>query len=174
LDATVISNELAADSSPSALQVVGDGLLRDLVRVVDRSYFANTTSNGPAGLLSITPTTADAGDTWSNFDAFEFAKSNAEQHNTIVDTLVCNPATALKLATLKESSVAGSNRALLQSDPTAPRRTHRVRRTTDHLTDHRKRYCLGLAESANQCGAQAKCHSRARPQRLLHQLEDRD
>ena len=29
---TVITNELAADSSPSALQVVGDGLLRELIR----------------------------------------------------------------------------------------------------------------------------------------------
>ena len=53
---TVITNELAADSSPSALQVVGDGLLRDLIRVVDKAFFANTTASGPAGLLSITPT----------------------------------------------------------------------------------------------------------------------
>ena len=117
---TVITDELAADSSPSALQVVGDGLLRDLVRVVDKSFFANTTPNGPAGLLSITPTAADAGDAWTNLDAFEFAKSNAEQHNTVVETFVANPATALKLATLKQFGTAGSNVPLLAPDPTAP------------------------------------------------------
>jgi HK97 family phage major capsid protein len=117
---TVITNELAADSSPAALQIVGDGLVRDLARKTDQVFFANTTTNGPAGLLSITPTAADAGDAWANLDAFEFAKSNAEQHNTVVDTFVSNPATALKIATLKESTATGSNRALLQPDPTAP------------------------------------------------------
>ena len=117
---TVITNELALDSSPSALQIVGEGLVRDLARKTDAAYFGNTTANGPSGLLSITPTAADAGDACANLDAFEFAKSNAEQHNTVVDTFVCNPATALKIATLKESTTAGSNRALLQADPTAP------------------------------------------------------
>ena len=39
---------------------------------------------------------------------------------TIVDSFVCNPATAVKLATLKEFGATGSNKALLQADPTAP------------------------------------------------------
>jgi HK97 family phage major capsid protein len=116
----LISNELAADSSPAALGVVGDGLVRDIARKLDTAFAANTTTNGPAGLLSITPTAADAGDAWVNLDAFEFAKSNAEQHNTTVDSFLCSPTTALKLATLKESTAAGSNRALLAPDPTAP------------------------------------------------------
>ncbi len=47
-------------------------------------------------------------------------KSNAEQHNTVVDSWLCNPSTALKLATLKQFGTAGSNVALLASDPTAP------------------------------------------------------
>jgi HK97 family phage major capsid protein len=117
---TVITNELAADTSPAALGIVGDGLVRDLARKCDSAFFGNTVANGPSGLLSITPTAADAGDAWTNLDAFEFAKSNAEQHNTVADTFVSNPATALKIATLKESTTAGSNRALLQADPTAP------------------------------------------------------
>jgi predicted phage gp36 major capsid-like protein len=33
---SIISSELAADSSPAAQQVVGDGLVRDLVRKLDR------------------------------------------------------------------------------------------------------------------------------------------
>ena len=116
----VISNELANDSSPAALSIVGDGLVRDIGRKMDQAFFANTTTNGPAGLLSITPTAADAGDAWGNLDAFEIAKSNAEQHNTTVDNFVCNPATALKLATLKSFAAVGSNIPLLAPDPSAP------------------------------------------------------
>lgn len=115
---TVITEELSQDSSPAALQVVGDGLLRDLIRVVDKAFFASSTANGPAGLLPITPTPVDAGDAWANLDWAEFAKSNAGQHNTTVDTFVCNPATALKIATLREQS--GSNKNLLQPDPSQP------------------------------------------------------
>ena len=116
----VISNELANDSSPAALSVVGDGLTRDLARKADVAFAGNTTVNGPNGLLSVATTPADAGDAWANLDAFEFAKSNAEQHNTVVDSWLMNPSTALKLSTLKESTVAGSNRALLAADPSAP------------------------------------------------------
>jgi HK97 family phage major capsid protein len=100
--------------------VVGDGLTRDLARKADTAFAASTTTNGPAGLLSVATTAADAGDAWTNLDAFEFAKSNAEQHNTTVYSWLMNPGTALKLSTLKESTVAGSNRALLAADPTAP------------------------------------------------------
>lgn len=117
---TVISSELAADSSPAALQIVGEGIVRDLARKADAAFFANTTTNGPAGLLSIAANAIDAGDTWANLDWAEAAKTNAEQHNTVVDSFVCSPATALKISTIKEYGTAGSNRALLGSDPTAP------------------------------------------------------
>lgn len=117
---TVVSSELAADSSPAALQVVGDGIVRDLARKADAAFFGNTTTNGPAGLLSIASTAVDAGGTWANFDFVETAKANAENANTVVDAFVCSPATAVKLATLKEYGTAGSNKALLQADPTAP------------------------------------------------------
>ncbi|MBS1693177.1 MAG: phage major capsid protein [Actinobacteria bacterium] len=114
----VVSNELAADSSPAALGVVGEGLVRDLARKIDAAFFANTTTNGPAGLLSIASTTIDAGDTWVNLDWAEQAKTLAELHNVTVDAFVCHPNTALDLASLKDET--GSNRPLLQPDPTAP------------------------------------------------------
>ncbi|WP_176552531.1 phage major capsid protein [Mycobacterium kansasii] len=117
---TVISNELAADSSPAAQQIVGDGITRDLARKLDAAYFGDTTTNGPSGLLSIAATSVDAGDTWANFDWAEQAKSVAEQRNAAVTAFVCSPTTAVKLATLKEYGTAGSNRPLLQGDPTAP------------------------------------------------------
>jgi HK97 family phage major capsid protein len=115
---TVISNELAADSSPAALQVVGEGLVRDLKRKVDAAYFGNTTTNGPSGLGSLTTTVIDAGDAWTNLDAFEGAKSAAETLHTTISAFVTNPTTALALASLKEQT--GSNKALLASDPTSP------------------------------------------------------
>jgi HK97 family phage major capsid protein len=113
---TVISNELAADSSPAALQVVGDGLVRDLKRKLDAAYFGNTTTNGPSGLLSVSSTAVDGGDTWTNLDWAEAAKSAAETVHTTITAFVASPATALKLAQLKEQT--GSNKDLLGSDPT--------------------------------------------------------
>lgn len=115
---TVISNELAADSSPAALQVVGDGLVRDLKRKLDAAYFGNTTTNGPSGLLSLTTATVDAGDTWTNLDWAEEAKSAAETVHTTLTSFVASPATALALGEIKE--LTGSNKALLGSDPTRP------------------------------------------------------
>ena len=118
---TVISNELASDSSPAALSVVGDSLVRDLARKVDSAFFGNTVANGPSGLASLTTNaTATNGGSWSTFDWAEAARSVAEQHNSVVDTFVCAPATALALATLKEYSTAGSNRPLLGADPSSP------------------------------------------------------
>lgn len=116
---TVISNELAADSSPAALQVVGDGLVRDLKRKVDAAYFGNTTVNGPSGLGSLTTATVDAGDAWTNLDWAEAAKSAAETVHADLTAFVASPATALALAELKELPT-GSNKALLGADPTKP------------------------------------------------------
>ena len=115
---TVITNELAADSSPAALQVVGDGLVRDLKRKLDAAFFGNTTTNGPSGLGSLTTTVIDAGDAWANLDAFEGAKSAAETLHTELGAFVTNPATALTLAQLKETT--DSNKPLLGADPTSP------------------------------------------------------
>src|ERR1700758_4029833 len=39
---TLVSNELAADSNPSALAVVGDGIVRDLAKKVDLAFFGDT------------------------------------------------------------------------------------------------------------------------------------
>jgi HK97 family phage major capsid protein len=114
----VTPKKLAADSSPAALQVVGDGLVRDLKRKLDAAYFGNTTTNGPSGLLSLSSTAIDAGDAWTNLDWAEAAKSAAETVHTTLTAFVASPATALALASLKEQT--GSNKALLGSDPTQP------------------------------------------------------
>lgn len=115
---TVISNELANDSSPEATALIGQRLVQSLRRKVDSSWFAAATPNGPAGLGSITPTDVFAGAAFANADPFVEAVSAAEGVGAQLTAFVCSPATALELATLKES--AGSNKALLQPDPTQP------------------------------------------------------
>ena len=116
----VVSNELASDSSPAALGVVGDGLVRDLRRKIDSAYFGNTVTNGPSGLGSLTTSTATNGGSWATLDSFEAAKSAAETLHTSISSLVAAPATALALSTIKEYSTAGTNKPLLSADPTQP------------------------------------------------------
>jgi HK97 family phage major capsid protein len=117
---SVISSELANDSSPAALSVVGDGITRDVKRQLDASFFGNTTPQGPSGLGSLTTAVAPNGGSWANLDAFEAAKANAENLFTTVTAFVAAPATVLALSTLKAFATVGSNMPLLQTDPTQP------------------------------------------------------
>lgn len=118
---SIISNELADDSSEEAATMIGDGLARDIARKVDAAYFGNTTSNGPSGLLSLTGIgIVSAGSAWTNTDPFAEALSIAEGNNTTLTTFVANPADALLIAKVKKGT--GSNEPLLSTDPTAPAR----------------------------------------------------
>ena len=60
------------------------------------------------------------GGSWASLDSFEAAKSAAETLHTQITAFVANPATALALSTIKEYSSVGSNKPLLQADPTQP------------------------------------------------------
>lgn len=107
---SVISRELAEDTSPAAQQIVGDGLARDIAAKVDAAFFASTTSNGPAGLGSLTTsavTYAAGGPT--NTDWALSAIAEAEANGGNVTSFVTDPATALTLATAKESSTSERN-----------------------------------------------------------------
>lgn len=130
---SVMSNELANDSSPAALQVVGDGLVRDLTRRVDEAYFGHPTgAEAPAGLTKLggyTEVVIDDnnvqaavplvdGATGTSMDFAILAKSYAEIHNTRIDAFVTSPGRAAFLEFQKESEI--SNRSLLQPDPTSP------------------------------------------------------
>lgn len=177
---TVISNELANDSSPAAASLIGAGLSRDIAKRVDTAFFGSTVTNGPAGLESIASvadtwaastayaladrifadgklyqcTTAgtsdatepaawgtttvtdgtvvwtflmhvvanavDASTAWATMDPFNEAIYAAEGLGETLGAFCANPADALALAVLKEST--GSNRDLLQPDPTQPTR----------------------------------------------------
>lgn len=120
---TVISNEAAADTSPAAADLVGQGLARDIAKNVDTAFFGSKGASlvQPGGLEDLTGFTAiDPGTAWVDLDPFAAALANAEGLGLNVNSFVANPADALILAQLKESS--GSNRPLLGSDPTNPTR----------------------------------------------------
>src|SRR4051794_34906343 len=53
---TIVTRELAEDSSPEAAATVGAGLARDIARRVDQAFFGNLASPAPAGLGSLATT----------------------------------------------------------------------------------------------------------------------
>lgn len=121
---TLISNELADDSSPDAKQVVGDGLVRSIVQTVDRAFFgAALPAPAPGGLASVTgfSNVAQAA-TWTTFDTFQEAIAAAEAKGATINAWVAHPSEVLALAQVKGGT--GSAVPLLGSDPTKP--TQRV------------------------------------------------
>lgn len=119
---SIISRELADDSSPEAQQVVGDGLGRDIARKLDAAFFGNLPAPAPGGLAGLAgvSTAGTAGTPVASTDTFADALSAAEQVGAQISAWVANPATALTLAKLKKAT--GSNEPLLQPDPTKPTR----------------------------------------------------
>lgn len=115
---TVISRELAADSSPEAAKMIGEALARDIAKKIDAAFFANTTANGPSGLLSITYTPVDTAGSIANLDVFADAISEADQVGATITAFVAHPDDCNTLAKLKKAT--GSNEPLLASDPTMP------------------------------------------------------
>lgn len=118
---SIISRELAEDSSPAAAQLVGQSIARDLARKLDLAFFGNLPTPAPAGLEAVPGVTAvTAGTAYTTLDPFAEAISLAEQEGATLGGFVANPADALTLATLKEQT--GSNKPLLGPDPSAPTR----------------------------------------------------
>jgi HK97 family phage major capsid protein len=121
---TVISRELALDTSPAATEVVGQGLARDIAKRVEQAFFKTapgTTTNGPNGLGSLTGVQeVIVGDMPTDLDPFAEAISKAENEGAALTAFCMHPDTALALAQLKQD--ATSNMPLLQPapDPTAP------------------------------------------------------
>mgnify|MGYP002652761377 CR=1 FL=1 len=119
---SIISVELASDSNPAAAETVGQGLARDIAKKVDAAFFADTTTNGPSGLGSLTTSTVDTGGTITNTDPFSEAISKAEQVGAQLTSFVAHPNDLLTMAKIKKMS--GSNETLLapNGDATLPAR----------------------------------------------------
>ena len=120
---SIISNELANDSSPAAQTVVGESIAGDLARKVDSAFFGDTISNGPSGLESLTSYQFVDTDSvpLTNVDAFSEAISKTENVGATVTAFVANASTVLALSKVKKLT-SGSNEPLLQPDPTRPTR----------------------------------------------------
>lgn len=121
----VASNELVADSDPSALDVVGQGLVRDLRTKLDAAWLGNTVTNGPNGLESLTGVSETTLTFDGSLDVIAEAVSLSENAGapTVnpVDqlpnfSLVANPADVLALSTAKVAT--DSNAPLLGVDAT--------------------------------------------------------
>lgn len=112
---TIITAELAADSSPEAATAVGAGLARDMARTLDAAFFGAIAAPAPSGLGALTGVTEiDGGTAITNTDPFVEAIASAEGAEAKITSFVANPADALALAKVKKAT--GSNEPLLTLD----------------------------------------------------------
>lgn len=119
---TVVTRELAEDTSPGAQEVVGQGLVRDIARKLDAAFFGSNTEAKdvqPRGLEDVEGVTTVTG-AFTNTDVFSEALSKAEAHGATITAWVTDPDTALTLAKVKKQT--GSNEPLLGLNATAPTR----------------------------------------------------
>jgi HK97 family phage major capsid protein len=116
----VVSNELVADTNPSALAVVGESIVRDLAVKLDRAFFGATIANGPSGLDSLAGVQhVDGGGTYTNLDPFANALSKLEQVDSgLARSFIAHPTTLLQLSQLKVGT--GYLLPLLGPDATSP------------------------------------------------------
>lgn len=112
---TRISNEAAQDSNPAVAEQVGRSLARSIAKGIDAAFFANTTTNGPSGLLSLTGVNVvDTGTvTLDTLDPFHEAIAAARADGAEISVFVLAPDVALALAEAKQGT--DSNMGLLDN-----------------------------------------------------------
>ena len=112
---TQVSNEAAQDSRPEVANQIGLGLARDIARKIDASFFANTTTNGPSGLLSLSGVNVvDTGTvTLTSLDPSHDAKAAALADGAELTHIALAPDVALALAKAKQGTA--SNMGLLET-----------------------------------------------------------
>lgn len=117
---TNISSEFLADSSPAVAEIVTKGLARSLALKLDAAFLGKrgTDTKAPRGLGDIDGVNViQAGAKITSLDPFvEAVYAASKAGGATLSAFVANPDTGLAIAKLKEKD--GSNRALLQSDPT--------------------------------------------------------
>lgn len=112
---TIISRELAEDSSPAAAEEVGRGLVRDIRRKVDRAFVLDLAAPAPAGLGSLENVTViAAGASWMNTDPMIDATAAAASAGAALSHWVVSAADLVSIRKLKTST--GSNQALVTPD----------------------------------------------------------
>lgn len=116
---TIVTNELATDTSPQAAEAIGAGLARDMARKLDAAFFGSLPTPAPKGLAGLTGvSTVSAGAAFTSVDPFIEAIGAAEAVGATLTAFVANPADVLAMSKVKKAT--GSNEPLLGSDPTMP------------------------------------------------------
>jgi HK97 family phage major capsid protein len=111
-----ISTELAEDSSPEAAGLVQDSLARSVARKIDAAFFANTTPNGPNGLLSLTGVQNVAAGSFANFDFATSAKTLLRKVGSAATSFIASADTVGTLSTIKSfTGTITSNEPLLSA-----------------------------------------------------------
>jgi len=121
--AVTVSQELAADSNPSAVAEVGRSLARALGSGLDAAFFtsATATATKPGGLPSVTGITTVSGGSFaslSNLDAFTEAVVTVSAARSQVRAFYMNAPTWLAVSKLKTGT--GSAQALVPLDGGTP------------------------------------------------------
>lgn len=113
---TQISNEAAEDTNPAVANQIGQSLGRSIAKKIDAAFFADTTTNGPSGLLSLTGiNVVDTGTiTLTSLDPFHEAKAAALADGADISVWILAPDVALTLSKTKQLTT-GSNVGLLDS-----------------------------------------------------------
>lgn len=122
---TLISNEQANDTTPAAVNLVGESIARTISREIDKAFFGTTIANGPAGIASIVGVNPVVSDL-DNVDGFADAEYAVLAAGGRISAWCANANTARELSKLKKfiGTDIESNQPLLQPDPAlAGRRT---------------------------------------------------
>ena len=121
----IITNELAADSSPQAAAAIGEGLARDMARKLDEAWFGNLAAPAPKGLAGLAGvSTIAAGASITNTDPFVEAIAAADTVGAVLTSFVANPADALAL---EKMDLWGTHTGALVALEMASRHTALVR-----------------------------------------------
>lgn len=110
---TIVSRELADDSSPDAQKMVGDGLARSIITQINTAWLGNAAAPAQKGLGSLAATITAVTGTLTNLDVFAEAISAAETAGFNLTGFVVHPTDALAIAKLKDGGT--SNKALLDN-----------------------------------------------------------
>ena len=112
---TIVSRELAEDTSPAAAELVGASLARAITLQVDRGFLGDLAAPAAKGLDSLTDVSVVEG-ALDSLDSLHEAKAAAAAEGGTASVILANPSDVLALALLKDES--GSNRALVESTST--------------------------------------------------------
>lgn len=102
---SVISTELAADSSADVSGIIGRGLARDIARQIDAAYFGTVGAPAPSGLTALDGATSiDAGSAFSSLDPFVDAMKESEVLGMPVTTWVAHPDDVATISKIKRAA----------------------------------------------------------------------